>query len=285
MPDTINCIIRTYNEANWIERLIAALYAQQNVLAPLEIIVIDSGSTDATVEIARNEGVNLIEIPKAEFNYSKALNLGIEKSTGDLIVILSAHSIPCETDWLYKMTKHFEDEKVAGVYCRQIAWPDADPYEVLRIENTFGETSRSFSKEDSNANMSFSNVASCIRRSVWEKHPFVILPAAEDREWAQWAIEKDYKIVYDAQASVYHSHRDTCRQAARRMIELEKAADIRLSRKRNLVLTIKQALSGLIRGLVMVYLSAHFKGNRVRYSARCLLSSFWYVVNFNRRRQ
>jgi len=282
MNKNVSCIIRTYNEASYIGILINVLRSQENIPADIEIVLVDSGSTDTTVDIAKSHRVRLIEIPKTEFNYSKALNLGIEKSTGDLIVILSAHSIPREDGWLQRIIAHFEDEKVAGVYCRQIAWPDADLYEVLRIKNTFGETSKSFSKEASNANMSFSNVASCIRRSVWEKHPFVILPAAEDREWAQWAIEKGYKIVYDAQASVYHSHRDTCRRAARRMIELEEAADIRLLRKRTLFLTMKQALSSFIRGIVMVHLSAHFKGNRVRYSARCLLSSFWYVVNFNR---
>lgn len=282
MNNSLSYIIRTYNESKYIGQVIETIRSQEKFGDATEIVVVDSGSTDTTVDIAKSHRVRLIEIPKTEFNYSKALNLGIEKSTGDLIVILSAHSIPREDGWLQRIIAHFEDDNVAGVYCRQIAWPDADPYEVLRIEKTFGKTSKSFSKEASNANMSFSNVASCIRRSVWEKHPFVILPAAEDREWAQWAIEKGYKIVYDAQASTYHSHRDTCRQAARRMIELEEAVDIRLSRKRTLFLTMKQALSRLIRGIVMVHLSAHFKGNRVRCSVRCLLSSFWYVVNFNR---
>jgi len=283
MTKTISCVIRTYNEAKWIGKLIDTLRSQSNVSFDREIVVVDSGSTDASVDIVKNLDVKLIEIQKAEFNYSKALNLGIENSTGDLIVILSAHSIPREDGWLQRIIGHFKDEKVAGVYCRQIPWPDADPFEVLRIEKTFGETSRNFSKEASNANISFSNVASCIRRKVWEKHPFIILPAAEDFEWAQWAIENGYKIVYDAQASVYHSHRDTCSQAARRMIELEKAADIRLLRKRTFFLMMKQVLSSLIRGIVMVLLSARFKGNRVRYSARCLLISFWYVVNFKRK--
>jgi len=283
MTKTISCVIRTYNEAKWIGRLIDTLRSQSNVSFDIEIVVVDSGSTDGTVDIVKNLDVKLMEIQKAEFNYSRALNLGIEKSTGDLIVILSAHSIPRENSWLQRIIAHFEDEMVAGVYCRQFPWPDADPYEVLRIENAFRETSRIFSKEATHTNMSFSNVASCIRRSVWEKHPFVILPAAEDREWAQWAIENGYKIVYDAQASVYHSHMETCQQATRRMIELEKAADIRLLRKRTLFLTMKQSLSSLIRGIVIVHSSAHFKGNRVRYSAKCILYSFWYLVDFYRK--
>jgi rhamnosyltransferase len=279
MRKTISCIIRTYNEADWIGKLIASLRAQQNVNTPLEIVVVDSGSTDGTTLIVKNLGVKLIEISKSEFNYSKALNLGIENSTGNLMVILSAHAIPRQNDWLKKIISHFEDENVAGVYCRQIPWPDADLFEVLRLEKTFGEKTRSFSRETSNISMTFSNAASCIRRSFWEKHPF-IMPAAEDYEWMQWAIENGYIIVYEAEAQVYHSHNETCRKLAQRLIQLEKASDISLSRRRNFFLTIRQTSSLLLRGLFTVYSSKRFIGNRVRYSAKCFLRSFWYLVDF-----
>lgn len=279
MQDTVSCIIRTYNEADYIVKLIQALRSQKNVCKRLEIIVVDSGSTDRTANIVKNLDVKLINIAKSEFNYSKSLNLGIENSAGDLIVILSAHSIPSQNTCLQKMIAHFEDKNVAGVYCRQIPWPDADLFEVLRIEKYFGEKSRNFSRWTSSVNMTFSNAASCIRRSVWEKHPF-IMPAAEDHEWARWAIENGYIIVYEAEAPVYHSHNESCRKVAQRLIQLAKASNIELSRRRNLFLTVRQSLGLLIRGLYTVYSSKRFIGSRVRYSARCFLRSFWYLVDF-----
>ncbi len=279
----ICCVVRALNEAVYIGRLIQNLCAQQKYGENLEIIVVDSGSTDATVEIAKKHRVKLIEIPKAEFNYSKALNLGIEQSSGDLILILSAHSIPCEDDWLHKIITHFEDKEVAGVYCRQVPWPDADLYEVLRIERMFSENPRSFSKETSNTDMNFSNAASCIKRSVWKKHPFLTIPAAEDREWAKWAIENGYTIVYESKVSVYHSHNESCRKAAQRQIELEKSADIRLSRKRNLVLTTKQSTGWFIKGIKQILSPTYNKGRRVRLASQCIARSFWYIVDFNRK--
>jgi len=252
MSKRISVVIRTFNEAKFIGRLIENFRAQKNASTSTEIIVVDSGSTDGTVDIVKNLNVKLIEIAKSEFNYSYSLNLGIKRTKSDLIVILSAHAIPSQNNWLQKMSSHFENSKVAGVYSRQIPWPDADLHETLRIERMFGENPRSFSKKTPNADMHFSNAASCIRRCVWEKHPFVIMPAAEDQEWAYWVIENGYIIIYEPEAAIYHSHNESCRKAAQRMIQLEKSADIRLSRKRNLVLTI-------------------------------IARSFWYIVDFKQK--
>ena len=146
MNQNVSCVVRTYNEAKRIGELISALRSQKSGLAELEIFVVDSGSTDGTVDIVKNLNVKLIEIPKEQFNYSYSLNLGIKESKSDLIVILSAHAIPSQDNLLQKMVSHFEDSKVAGVYCRQIPWPDADLHETLRIESMFGGNPRSFSK-------------------------------------------------------------------------------------------------------------------------------------------
>lgn len=279
----ISCVIRTLNEANFIGRLIQSLRAQKNIDADLEIIVVDSGSTDSTVEIVKKCGVKLIEIPKEQFNYSYSLNLGIKQTKSDLIVILSAHAIPCQNNWLQKIVSHFENSKVAGVYSRQIPWTDAGPHETLRIKRMFGENQKSFSKETPNADMHFSNAASCIRRSVWEKHPFVIMPAAEDHEWAHLVIENGYTIIYEAKAAVRHSHNDSCRKSAQRMIQLEKSADIRLSRKRNPILTIKQSIGWFIKDVKRILSPTYGKGRRLKLASQCIARSFWYIVDFKRK--
>jgi len=283
MAGQISVIIRTYNEAKFIGRLIERLRAQQQYGEDLEILIVDSGSTDSTTDIVKKHDVKLISIARKEFNYSKALNLGIERSEGELVVILSAHSIPCSSDWLMKMVQHFQDEDVAGVYCRQKPWPDAEAGEVLRIEKTFGACSKMFSRSVPDGAMRFSNAASCVRRSVWKKHPFVMLPAAEDREWSEWAIANGYKIIYDSEAEVYHSHSESCRKATQRVIELEKSADIRSNRRRNLLLTTKQSVGWCIRDIRRVFSSECNGGSRIKSAVECVAKSFWYVLDFNRK--
>jgi rhamnosyltransferase len=281
VPDkAISVVVRTYNESAFLGRLIDVLAQQTDLAGQPQITVVDSGSTDATVRIARSRGVNLIEIPKADFHYSKALNLGIQKSVGDLLVILSAHSIPSAPNWLSVMLSHFRDERTAGVFSRQLAWPDAYWREVVRIKTMFGDSSRTFDSAVITGDVPFSNAASCIRRSVWEQRPF-ILPAAEDIEWATWAVGAGYRIVYEAGASVYHSHDETSRQAARRLIELEKAADIRLSRARGPMLTTRQAGGAVLRDIAEIRRHTPVTAGRLGLVWDSILRSYWFARDFD----
>lgn len=281
MNRSISTVIRTYNEAEFIGRLIQSLRNQQGCGLDLEIVVVDSGSVDTTLDILKNLNVKVIKIAKSEFNYSKALNLGIDQINGELIVILSAHSIPFTSHWLEKMVRHFEDENTAGVYCRQIPRPDTNLLESMRIEKTFGEDSKVFIS-DNYEFPTFSNAASCVRRRAWERHKFINLAAAEDREWSKWAIENGYRIIYDAEAKVYHCHNESCRKAAQRVIDLEKAADVRNKRKRNIPLTMKQSVGWLVRDVKQIRHSNCSKDKTIKYSLECLARSFWYVMDFNR---
>ncbi len=284
MRKTVSVVVRTYNEDKYIGRLIECLRSQSAGSGKeLEIIAVDSGSTDSTLDILKAHQIKTIRITQEEFNYSKSLNLGINHSKGELIVILSAHSIPCENDWLERMVKHFKDEKVAGVYCRQVPWPDASPIEVLRIARTFGKYSRVFTDLKTADSMKFSNAASCIRRKFWKQHRFVILPAAEDREWSKWALRKEYKIIYDSQAKVYHSHNESCRKAAQRVIEWERCVDIKYRPKRNILLTIKQSVGWLIRDVGQIFSSNYSKHKKLKHSLKSVAKSFWYVLDFNRK--
>jgi len=283
MKRPISAVIRTYNEAEYIGRLIQTLRNQSDYGGQLELIAVDSGSTDHTLDILKSLNLNVLTISEAEFNYSKALNLGIEHTKGRLIVILSAHAIPRKGNWLAGMVEIFEDETVAGAYCRQIPRPDADPIEVKRIGKAFPENSMTFSNNASIENMNFSNAASCIRRSLWEKHPFVIMPAAEDREWSKWAVRNGYKIVYNSKACVYHSHNEPSRKTAQRIIELERSADIRRQpAKRPAMLTLKKSIGWLMRDTKTIFCSNCSGYKRIKYLMQCLQRSFWYIVDFRR---
>ena len=281
MSNAVSCVIRTYNEARHVGELIQVLQLQARAFGGLEIVVVDSGSTDSTLEIVRNHKVNLIQISKREFNYSKALNLGIEHSKAELILLMSAHAVPCQGTWLQKMLSHLDNNSVAGVYCRQVPCPGADWREIWRIANTFRDKSIEFGKENLGKDVPFSNAASCIRRSVWEEHPFVTMPAAEDREWASWAVRNGYTIVYEARVQVYHSHNDSCRKAAQRRIEIETVVDMKLSRRRNAFLTCKQAIGWVCKDIRRIISLNNDICRKPKLIWDCFVCGYWYIVDFS----
>ena len=221
MDTTIGVVIRTLNESELLGRCLETLKAQRGGF-DLDVVVVDSGSTDNTIDIAREHGARVIEIAPADFDYSTALNVGINESRGELVVLLSAHAIPLDDLWLSHMTAPFADERVAGVTGGQVPWPGAPWWEVVRLSRAFGDSRRAWADADSDGLM-FSNAASCIRRGDWRDAPFT-LPAAEDLDWAQRMVAARRVIVYEPAATVYHSHDETPRAQARRMIDINRVA-------------------------------------------------------------
>ena len=134
---TIGVVIRTLNEAELIGTCLETLRRQRSRFE-LDVLVVDSGSTDATLEIARSCGARILELPPGDFDYSKSLNDGIGQVRGDLVLILSAHAVPVDEHWVERMTAPFEDPRVAGVASRQRPWDDAPWREVLRLARQFG---------------------------------------------------------------------------------------------------------------------------------------------------
>ena len=114
---SISIVIRAYNEAENIGRLLFGI--SQQSLKDVEIVLIDSGSTDATIEVASQYPVKIEHITPEEFTFGRSLNRGIAASTGEIIVITSAHCYPVFPDWLAQLTKPLEDETVALSYGKQ----------------------------------------------------------------------------------------------------------------------------------------------------------------------
>lgn len=275
---TVGVVIRTLNESELIGRCLEALHRQHGPF-DLDILVVDSGSTDSTLEIVRSQGVRIVNMAPREFNYSKALNVGIEQVRGDLVVCLSAHAIPVDDQWLEWMTAPFEDPNVAGVSSRQVPWPNAPWQEVQRLQRQFGETRRVYSQADADAIL-FSNSASCIRRSAWRDQPFT-LPAVEDLEWAERVVAAGWAIVYEPGTAVSHSHRENPRAQARRMIDINRAqaaGGSRHTRRRML----REAAGYLRRDArAILALDEPFR-LKLAYLAELVRSVVYYVVDFSR---
>jgi glycosyltransferase involved in cell wall biosynthesis len=275
---TIGVVIRTLNESELIGSCLETLQAQRGFF-DLDVLVVDSGSTDTTVEIARAHGARIAELSPGDFDYSKALNVGIAEVRGELVISLSAHAIPVDDEWLRTITAPFDDPAVAGVSTRQVPWPHAPWQEVKRLSQAFGETRRSYSRESSDEIL-FSNAASAIRRTVWRDHPFT-LPAVEDLDWAQRVVTAGWEVVYEPGTAVYHSHREGPRAQARRMIDINRVLNegaAQRTRRR----TLREAAGYLLRDAKWIFTLDEPFRRKLAYLAELIGTVWYYVVDFSR---
>jgi rhamnosyltransferase len=273
----IGAVIRTLNESELLGRCLDTLHRQGG--GELDVVVVDSGSTDGTLEIARAHRARIVNLPPGDFNYSSSLNLGIEEARGELVLSLSAHAIPVEDDWLERMTAPFDDARVAGVSCRQIPWPDAPWQEVHRLTHQFPTAARRYSR-GSETGLVFSNAASVIRRSAWLEHRFM-LPAAEDLEWAQRVVANGWTIAYEPEAPVYHSHSESARAQAQRMIDINRVPDVD-ARPRTLLKTAREGVGILLRDGKKILALDEPARRKAAYLAELTGMVFYYVVDFSR---
>lgn len=195
----VSVIIRTKNEAKRLGDALAALQ-RQDYPDGLEVIVVDSGSTDGTVEIARECGARVIEMAPGTFSFGRALNIGAEASRGQFLVNISGHSVPVHDTYLRTLLAPYRDPNVVATFGRDLPLPDACPSQARDVETWFPSEQVEFGRYFSNANSS-------VRRWAWEEQPWdESLPGAEDARWAQQILAKGYRIVYVPEALVYHSH-------------------------------------------------------------------------------
>lgn len=194
----ISIIIRTKNEERWIANCINKIFSQKKI--KYEIIIVDNNSSDKTIEIAKTFKIKILKIKK--YKPGKALNIGIKKAKGSIIVCLSAHCIPCDDYWLYNLTKDISRKKLAGIYGRQVPLPYSSDNDKRDLLNTFG-LDRKIQRKDS----FFHNACSAFKKSLWNKYKFdERLTNIEDRVWAHSLIKKGFHILYEPKASVFHWH-------------------------------------------------------------------------------
>lgn len=175
-----------------------------------EVIVVDSGSIDGTVDIASKYDVRLFKIKPEEFGHGKTRNYAASLSRGRYLIFITQDAIPKDADWMEKLILNFNDERIAGVYGRQIPF-NTNPYEEYFLRTAYhGEKMvKTASKEKviSYKEIFFSNVNAIIRKELLLANPFnenqII---SEDIEWAKRMMMKNYLIVYEPEAVVYHSH-------------------------------------------------------------------------------
>ena len=203
-------IIRCYNEEQHIGRLLSGIV--QQTVQDVEIILVDSGSTDATLSIASRYPVRILSISPEQFSFGRSLNMGCAAATGEFVVIASAHVYPVYQDWIEQLLTAFTDPQVALVYGKQRG-DQTTQYAEHRVFAQWFPDETNLLQQHPFCN----NANAAIRRGLWEEFPYDEgLTGLEDLHWANWAASRGYHLAYVAEAEVIHVHDETPAQTYNR---------------------------------------------------------------------
>ncbi|GGD87588.1 glycosyltransferase family 2 protein [Paenibacillus nasutitermitis] len=219
----VSVIIPTYNAGSDFGGLLERL--QQQTLAPHEIIVVDSSSTDGTAERSQRAGVRVFSILQSEFDHGGTRNYAAGLAEGDVLVFMTQDAIPDNDFMLEELVKPFQDGKISCVYGRQLARPDANVLE--RLSRGFNYPEQSSVKDQGDIprmgikTFFCSNVCAAVRKDIFLELGRFPEPVIfnEDLFFAAKCILQGYTVAYAAEARVVHSHDYTLIQQFRRFFD------------------------------------------------------------------
>lgn len=206
----VSLVIRCRNEGRHIGRLLSGV-ARQTVKG-IETIVVDSGSTDNTIEVARKFPIKIVTINPKDFSFGHALNRGCAAADGDYIVFASAHTYPVYDTWIERLVTPFADPEIALVYGRQQGNEKTRFSEHQIFAKWF--PAESIARQD---HPFCNNANAAIRRDIWAKMPYdERLTGLEDLDWAKRAMAAGHHVSYVSEAPVVHIHAETSSHIANR---------------------------------------------------------------------
>lgn len=216
--------ILTKNEERNIGECLTGLFSQKGV-GEFEVILVDSGSTDATLQIARGYPIRIEQIAAHEFHHARTRNMAARLGKAPIVINLSGDAIPASDSWLRNMLATFDDPGVGAAYGRQLPKPGSTMERVDTFDAVYGE--QRIVKDPAHRNglgyrfYHFSDVNSAIRRSVWEANPYPEdLKMFEDLAIAKRILDAGWKIVYEPAAPVFHSHQYSAQQLFKRYFDI-----------------------------------------------------------------
>lgn len=233
----VSIVIPVKNGLPEFARVVDALKTQK-LQQPFEVIIIDSGSSDGSLETvpAGDPRFRLVRIQSSHFGHGRTRNFGAKLARGKYCAYLTHDACPVDDNWLAEIIAPMEqDDEVAGVYGRHIAYEHASPFTRWELETHFGglanwpivklDDARHYARDQGLRQVYhfYSDNSSALRRSVWEDHPYPDVNFAEDQLWAKMIVEAGFKKAFANNSVVYHSHDYSAWERLRRSYDESKA--------------------------------------------------------------
>jgi glycosyltransferase involved in cell wall biosynthesis len=215
----VSVIIPTKNAGQEFEYSLKRISRQAGI-QEIELIIIDSGSTDGTLNICNLYTNKVYEIPPGDFHHSRTRNFGVNKATGSFIVFTVQDAIPAGNYWLYKLVFPLYEGKVSAVSARQIPRSDADLFAVWsyynhnieylrsdkdRISASVPEAFDALSIQKKRSLAGLDNVCLCISKEIIREYQFRS-DYAEDLELGVRLLKNDHELMFQSSNAVIHSH-------------------------------------------------------------------------------
>lgn len=253
-------VVLTYNPGPIFRDVLNAV-SHQVAPFPFEVLVIDSGSTDGTPQVAQEFGTRLLGIAQEDFQHGRTRNFAMESAEGEIVVFLTHDAVPASPFWLREMVACFElDPDVAAVFGRHLPSPGCDPIvarDTMAHFKNFGPDDRPsiqridpgpqgwglYQSEEAILGF-FSDVNGAVRKSAWRKVPYLELDYAEDQRLGRDLLEAGFMKVYSPSATVYHSHTYGLAEYFRRMFDEFRGLKVAVGyiEQRSLVEVLKDSL-------------------------------------------
>jgi rhamnosyltransferase len=190
--------------------LLEAVAAQTNRAGvKLELLIVDSGSTDGSVEAAAAAGARVIEIDKSDFQHGRTRNLIVSEAQGDVVALLTDDAVPATPEWLDAIVDGFRAaDDVALVFGPQLPLPEHPHYVRRASLDHFNhwDNGEGIAMQRLGDDGFFADSNGAVARWAWQQHPYREVPYAEDQLIGREMLEAGFAKVFHPDASVIHSH-------------------------------------------------------------------------------
>jgi GT2 family glycosyltransferase len=228
----ISVLLPVKNGAAKLRELLPRI-ADQRCRHPVEIVAVDSGSTDDTIEVLRHFRTTAVAIHPSSFNHGLTRNLAAEYARGDFLVFVNQGTLPADEHWLANLVAPFEsDPTLAGVCGRILPRPEADLLTAKDIRQNINASIDRYARAITDREeyeklepherrlfVNFHTLSAAIRSEVFRRLPFREADFAEDLIWGKDALEHGFRIQYEPSAVAFHSHNYSLLEVFRRLFD------------------------------------------------------------------